>query len=253
MDLHVPGTTLFHRLHPGAKILGLLLLFTAPVVLTRIHDQLKLLLLALLLAAMTRSMRNLRRFLPFMLPFFVLTVGIWAVFKEGGDPIFRWHFLRVSAESVQYGTAMGIRLLTLTILGLSFLTVTSVEEFSQGCQSLGMGYRMSFALSLSFRLVPLFFSTVETVVLAQKSRGFDLTRRNVFQRIQGYFPLFVPIISQGLRDADGLAMALECRGFGAGPRSSIDERSWTLADILALITAAAIVAGCIWHRITTPA
>ncbi|MEW6363316.1 MAG: energy-coupling factor transporter transmembrane component T [Acidobacteriota bacterium] len=253
MDLYVAGTTLFHRLHPGAKILGLLLLFVAPVVLMQIREQMLLLLLALLLAAMTGSMRNLRRLLPFMLLFFILTVAIWAVFKQGGIPIFEWHFLRVSSESVAYGTAMGIRLLTLMILGLSFLTVTPVEEFSQGCQSLGMGYRMSFALSLSFRLVPLFFSTVETVVLAQKSRGFDLARRNVFQRIRGYFPLFVPIISQGLRDADGLAMALECRGFGAGPRSSIDERSWNLSDAVALIAAAAIVAACVWRRITSPA
>ncbi len=253
MDLYVAGTTPFHRLHPGAKILGLLLLFAAPVVLTQIREQLLLLLLALLLAATTGSMRNLWRLLPFMLLFFVLTVAIWAVFKTGGDPIIKWHVLRVSYESVAYGTAMGIRLLALMIVGLSFLTVTSVEEFSQGCQSLGMGYRMSFALSLSFRLVPLFFSTVETVVLAQKSRGFDLAHRNVFQRVRGYFPLFVPIISQGLRDADGLAMALECRGFGAGPRSSIDERSWAFADLVAVITAATIVAACVWRRITNPA
>ncbi len=146
---------------------------------------------------------------------------------------------------------MGIRLVALTILGLVFLTVTPVEDFSAGSQWLGMGYRASFALSLSFRLVPLFFNSVETVVLAQRSRGFDLSHAGPLAKLRGYTPLFVPIISQGLRDADGLAMALECRGFGAARRTAFDQATWRRRDSVAVALTLAALALCVYIRVRT--
>lgn len=201
------------------------------------------------IGAITPVIGNLRRFAPLIVFFFLMTIVLWSVFRAGGQPLFEWHFVRVSRESLEFGVAMGIRLVSLTILGLTFLTVTSVEDFSAGAQSLGMGYRASFALSLSFRLVPLFFNSVETVVLAQKSRGFDLSHAGPLAKLRGYPPLFVPIISQGLRDADGLAMAVECRGFGAGRRTALEPAIWRGRDSLAMALTVVALALSIYMRV----
>lgn len=249
MDLYTPGHSLAHRLHPGAKILCFVLLCIAPVVLNDIQSLAVVCLASLFLGAMTGALRAIGRFAPILLLFFILTVCIWALLRPVGVPIFEWHHLRASRESVAYGVAMGLRLVGLTVIGLTFLTATSVEDFSLGCQSLGMGYRASFALSLSFRLIPLFFSTIDTVVLAQKSRGLDLSRKGPIGRLRSYVPLFVPIISHALRDADGLAMALECKGFGMGPRTSLDDRRWLAKDVAAVVVSVGILTMAVWARV----
>lgn len=246
MDLYIPSHSFVHRLHPGAKILGLVLLSASPLILIRPLPLLAPLAVAGLLAVLTGAIANLRRTAPFLTLFFVLTVCLWAVFQREGPPL--GPYVPVSVAGLEHGLAMGIRLVALTVGGLVFLTATSVEEFSQGLRSLGMGYRASFALSLSFRLVPLIFSTIETVVLAQKSRGFDLSRRSLFARLRGYIPLFVPIVSLALRDADGLALAIECRGFGAGPRTAFGERPWNSVDVAALLLPIALLAVCVVWR-----
>lgn len=242
MNLYIPGGSALHRLHPAARLASFLVLCTVGVLLTRPPLLLGLLILCLILAAVSGSLPNIRKAAPLLAVFFVVTVAIWAVLRGGGEPILEWRFLSVSQESLIYAVATGIRLLTLTVLGFTYLTVTSVEDFGSGLESLGIPFRVSFALSLSFRLLPLFFTTIETVVLAQKSRGLDLSSRRVDRRLMGYVPLFVPIISHGLRDADGLAMALECRGFGSGPRATADERGWTARDTVAILTASTLLA-----------
>ena len=54
-----------------------------------------------------------------------------------------------------------------------FLSTTKVEEFTAGLARLGVPYRVGFAITLSFRLVPLFIDSALTVVQAQNLRGYD--------------------------------------------------------------------------------
>jgi len=248
MDFYIPGTSRLHRLHPGAKILALLILSISPLALSRPAHLLLPLGLAITLTLISGASRHLRSVGPYVVLFCVLTVVLWSLLRREGLPVFQWFFLSVSRESFQYGVGMALRLLTLSLFGIVFLTLTSVEAFSDGCQSLGMGYRASFALSLSFRLVPRFFTTIHLVVLAQKSRGLDLGTRSLIGRVSGYLPLFVPIITHALRDADGLALALDCRGFGSGPRRSMEETRWSGGDISALLAVVGVAAASLYVR-----
>ncbi len=249
MDLYVPGKTPLHSLHPGAKILSFLLLSVSPVVIIDSRYMACLLIVAGLLGVITGAFRTLLRMAPLIGIFFIATVFFWAFFKHEGSQVFKWHFLFVSHESFGFGIAMGLRLVTLMVLGLTFLSIMPVEEFSDGCQSLGLGYRGSFALSLSFRLVPLFFKTTQTVVMAQRSRGLDLKKKGPLARIRGFFPLFIPVISLALRDAEGLSLALECKGFGSGPRSNMHTHRWRWFDAIAITLCLIVLAGSITLRV----
>ncbi len=213
MLLYLDGGTFVHRLNPIVKILGLLFLFTIPLYFSDPTELLPIMLLFVVIAALSKSLPNLRKMLGFMVILAIFTTVLWSLFRKEGDPFFKIGFLSASPDSVLYGLGMGIRLDSMLISGLVFLSSTRVEEFTAGLRKLGVPFAVSFALSLAFRLVPLFFSTTATVIEAQKSRGLDLESGNIFARLRKYVPLLVPIFVYAIRDTDMLSMALESKGF----------------------------------------
>ena len=58
----------------------------------------------------------------------------------------------------------------MVVLGVVFLSSTTVEGFAQGLRALGLPYRAAFAITLAFRLVPTFLESGRTVVEAQRAR-----------------------------------------------------------------------------------
>jgi energy-coupling factor transport system permease protein len=142
----------------------------------------------------------------------------WSLFKRVGDPFWTLGPLSLSNESIRYGLAMAFRLNAMLLSGTVFVSCTRVEEFAYGLRALGLPFPVSFALSLAFRLVPLFFTRTGIIVQAQQSRGLDLHSGHLFQRAKKYVPLLVPIFVYAIRDTDLLAMALESKGFGMAGR-----------------------------------
>jgi energy-coupling factor transport system permease protein len=112
-----------------------------------------------------------------------------------------------------------------------FLTVTPTEDFTFALSRLGVPFVMSFALTLAFRLTPLFIETGQTIAMAQKSRGLDLDTGGILKRIRNHVPIVIPVLASGLRRADQLAVALESRGFGKEKkRTLLSEFSVTWRD-----------------------
>ncbi len=214
MVLYIPSDTLLHRLHPSTKIVGLALLLILTVAFQSPWYQLAILSGVLILARAVGAFRNLRRILPLMITVLVFSVVSWSLFRRVGDPFWAFGPFTLSVESIRFGFAMGLRLEAMLVSGMIFVSCTKVEEFAYGLRAIGLPFAVSFALSLAFRLVPLFFTRIGTVVQAQQARGLDLKSGNVLRRARKYVPLLVPIFVYAIRDTDLLSMALESRGFG---------------------------------------
>jgi energy-coupling factor transport system permease protein len=98
-------------------------------------------------------------------------------------------------------------------------------------------------MTLAFRLVPAFLESTMTVVQAQRCRGFNFDEGNVVQRIRRYVPVIVPVFIGALRRADGMAMALEARGFQSGrQRTALEEYRFRGRDVIGLLVALALTA-----------
>lgn len=203
-SLYLDKNTLIHNLHPITKIISLILTFA--LALTFIHPLflLPLLLLVLFVGAISRTLRNLRIIFPLLVALPILSLILWTIFRaERGLP-----------HAILYGLAMGIRLDTLMISGLIFLSCIRVEEFTYGLNKLGIPFRVSFAFSLAFRFLPTLLSTAGGVVEAQRSRGLELESGGIVRKVKNHIPLLIPIFMYAIRKTDTLAMALEGRGFG---------------------------------------
>lgn len=234
LSLYVPAGTGVHRLHPLTKLFGLLALVVAAFVVDRPE------LLAPLLAGVTLLLvaggggGHLRRFAPVLALVPLFTVGTWTIFYGASlDP---------SRAGFRFGVSMAVRLETFLVTGLAFLATTRVEEVAYALDRLGVPHLAGFTLTLSFRLVPVFFEAALTILAAQRCRGLDLGHGGPIRRLRRFVPILVPVFVGALRRADRMAMALELRGFNSGrPRTTLARPVPGARDAVALGVALAVV------------
>jgi len=260
MFIYLDKQSLLHRLHPVTKIVGLLLLFIWSMIFNHPLYLSIIFVMVLFLSILAKSLSNLEKFSLLLIILALFSTLLWSFFLRGPTRLFKLGFIQISKESLLYGMAMGIRIDTMIVSGIIFLSTTRTEDFTQGLSSLGLPFPVSFALSLSFRLVPTFQATTSTIIQAQKSRGLDLESGQLLKRIRKYIPLFVPILIHAIRNTDLLAMALESKGFGFRKRRTyyLQFRS-TWKDWLSIAILAGLISfsfylrrngcGVIFHRI----
>lgn len=237
--LYLDEETPIHRLDPRTKILLLLGSFVAAVLFYRPAPLFALLVILLLYGAAGRALQNLRRIWFLLLSIAVISVMSWSVFARGMTPLF-W---RVTWEGLLYGAGAAIKIDSMIVAGLIFLSTTRTEEIVLGLIRLRVPYQAAFAFSLAIRMVPTIIGTAVTVTEAQRSRGLDLTSGGPLRRLRNHIPLLVPIFLHTLRNTDQLAKALESRGFGARrERTSYLEIGFRAADGIALALGALVLA-----------
>jgi energy-coupling factor transport system permease protein len=237
--LYLDKDTAIHRLDPRTKLALLLGSFVAAVLFQRPGPLLALLLILLVYGAFGRSLENLRRIWFLLLGIAIISIASWSVFARGSTPLF-W---RVMWEGFLCGLGAAIKIDSMIIAGLIFLSTTKTEEIVLGLIHLRVPYRVAFAFSLAVRMVPTIMGTALTVIEAQRSRGLDLTSGGPLARLRKHIPLLVPIFLHTLRSTDQLAKALESRGFGARrERTSYLEIGFHAADALALALGTLVLA-----------
>ena len=234
--LYLDRRTFIHRLHPAVKIITIFGIFWSVY---WVDNPIALLPIGIILLAgaqFTRAWPNFYslRWL-FILVIFGTTVT-WILFYRQGKPLVHLGPLFVSRASLEYGFGRGIKLAELLATSVLFLSTTKVEEFAFGLAQMGVPYRVGFAITLSFRLVPLFIDSALTVVQAQTLRGYDFESGSLITRVRRYVPVTVPVFMGALRKANNMAMALEARGFGYSERpTSYVHYEMGLLDFAVLI------------------
>lgn len=248
--LYEERDSIIHRLHPVTKILCLLMSFLAALAFSHPLYVLPLFLVVLIPGFRAGAWSALKRVWPLMLLIGLVSFVLWGLLQEGQTVIYALGPLKFKRESLMFGAGMAIRLNLMLFCGLIFLASTRVEDFTAGLNAMGLPYAVSFALSLSFRLVPIFSETAETILKAQRARGLDTEAKGLLTRFRSYVPLLVPVFASALRRTDMLAMALESKGFGAsGTRTQFREYSFALKDWATLAVVVLITAGCISLRV----
>jgi energy-coupling factor transport system permease protein len=217
LTLYVPAATPLHRLHPVTKVAGLLALIIAAFLVDRPLALVPLAVGVVVLLRAAHGLGNIRRVGIMFVMVFVFTLVVWSFFYGGS--------LAPTRAGFFFGLSTAMRLDTFLAAGILFLTVTRVEEVAYALGRLGVPYTVGFTLTLSFRLVPVFFEAAASVVEAQRCRGFDFARGGIIRRLRSFVPVVVPVLIGALRRADRMAMALELRGFNSGRPRTIHLRA----------------------------
>lgn len=246
--LFIERESFFRRLHPSGKIISLVLVFVAALLLDDPCYMLGLWLIVLPAGYFSAGFRLLARLWFLFSAICLASFMLWAVFTRAGNPLFALGPLRLTEQGVLFAAGSALRLGLMLFCGLIFIASTPIENLFYGLTGLGVPFPVSFALSLSFRLVPIFSQSASTILQAQRARGL-ITSANPVRKFQSYFPLFVPVFLSALRKVDQLSVALEARGFGSGiKRTSWIQFRFSRRDWLLLVFCLLLDAGCIWLR-----
>jgi energy-coupling factor transport system permease protein len=246
VNLYLDRRTFLHRLHPLVK-LGILAATFASVY--GIDRPLAVAPVAVALGALlvcADATINVRRFWVMFVAVPVGSFVLWTFFYGYGQGAVG-AAAPPRAEAVEYAAGMALKLESFLGASVLFLSITRVEEFTEALRALGMPYRMSFAIAMAFRLVPLFLSSALSVVAAQRARGLEFSSGSVFTRLARYMPVVVPVFMGALRRADAMAIALETRGFGRqAERTRFARSRFGLRDAVAAALLVVVVGGYLW-------
>jgi energy-coupling factor transport system permease protein len=240
-----------HRLDPRTKILGFLVLSALPFVFNSPLYVAAVSLGVIALGAVARSLESYFRIRHLLVLFLVVTFTAWQVSLKGPTVVGHLGPLTLTREALLYGLAAGIRVSTVVMVGVLFISTTKVEELLHGLIRLGMPYRIGFVISMTARLIPTLALTVTTIVQAQVARGLDLEGRNPLRRVRRLAPVAIPFLVSTVRHASMLSLALEAKGFRPDmKRTYLIELRMTARDWFALLGLAASTMVCLSLRLS---
>jgi energy-coupling factor transport system permease protein len=113
-----------------------------------------------------------------------------------------------------YALVMTLRFTTLITSFALFFNSTSPEEIGIALEGVGVPRDFSLLINMSFRFVPTLANDIQIVSDALRSRGLELEKGRLYNRIKNYVYLLVPLIIFEVRRSMMIAEALEARGYG---------------------------------------
>lgn len=175
----------------------------------------------LIIGVIGKSLINIKRIFGLLIILFLFSTILWTLFFSGETLIWKCWIISIYLEPFLYGMGIGIKLSIMIISITLFISCTRIEEFDFGLNRLKLPFKINFALTNAFRLVPAFINVSQTIIQAQRIKGLDLEKDGLIQKAQGYVSLIVPIITHTIRKTNLLLQALESKGFGDTEKKSL--------------------------------
>jgi energy-coupling factor transport system permease protein len=147
----------------------------------------------------------------------------------------------ITERALAAGVGLGLRLIAIGAAGAVFvLTTDSTRLVDALVQQAGVSERFAYGALAAYQAVPRFGEDLTTLRQARRIRGLR----------GGWHPrLLVGLLVLAIRHGDRVALAMDARAFGSGPRSRYREVRWGLPDLaigtggLATLVVALVVAG----------
>lgn len=189
-----------HYVDPRGKTLFIIVITCLTIYLDQIIPLCIMLAVMLPLIYFGNFMKRWLKSLLFLTPVIFLVVLLNALFLKVDYP-------------TTTAIVLGLRLIILSgFFGLFFQTV-SPDDISQALVKFRFPYSFAWAISTAYRFIPTLAKETSIIIDAQKSRGLQIDRGNLFKRIRNMIPLLIPIFASALRRSWQLAEAIESRGW----------------------------------------
>ena len=126
----------------------------------------------------------------------------------------------ITLEAVFFGVGMSLRLLTIISAFTILTSAVHPDDIMLAMIKLKLPYKSVLVTSLSTRFIPTLIDDVERISDVQRSRGLELDRGNLVQKIRSRMAIIIPLLSNSLDRTVQVAEAMESRAFGSGDKRS---------------------------------
>ena len=185
-----------------------------------------------------------RRLAPFALAVLGIALTNLLFSTHNPDPLARELLrlgpLRITVEAVEAAAGVGARVASIVSVGAVFALTTDMTRLIDSLVQLGrVSPRFAYGALAAYQAVPRLADDLGTLRSARRLRG-----------LREWHPrLLVGLLVRAIRHADQLAVAMDARGFGAGPRTTYRPIEWSQLDAivggvaLAILVIALLIAG----------
>jgi energy-coupling factor transport system permease protein len=154
-----------------------------------------------------------------------------------GDPaaadLVRLGPVRLTSPAALAGFAVGLRVMAIATVGVVFnLTTDSTRLVDALVQQARVPERFAYGALAAYQALPRLAQDVATLGQARRIRGL---------RARWHPRLLVGLLVLAIRHGDRVALAMDARAFGSGPRTRYREVRWTALDGIAALVGLAVL------------
>jgi energy-coupling factor transport system permease protein len=142
----------------------------------------------------------------------------------GATEIARLGPLRVTSEALSTATALGLRVAAIASVGAVFALTTEPTRLMDALvQQARVPERFAYGALAAYQSIPRFAEDLTTLRQARRIRGL---------RGSWHPRLVLSLLVLAIRHGDRVAMSMDARAFGSGPRSRFREVRWSALDLV---------------------
>ena len=145
--------------------------------------------------------------------------------------------IRITAEGAMNGLGLALRVAAIACVGAVFtLTTDSTRLADALVHQARIPARFAYGALAAYQLIPQFSEDLSTLRQARRIRGL---------RGSWHPRLLLGLLVLAIRHGDRMALSMDARAFGSGPRTSYREVRWSALDVVVAIGSAVALAGAL--------
>ena len=217
---YIPRDSVVHSLCGTTKLL-FLLFFSFSTMLT--YDTRVLLALAAIGIALFPiskiRVREVRAVIYFTLAFLTVNMILLYIFSpDYGTEVYGTRTLLVklfwrydlTLEELFYLFNFALKYLSMIPVAILFISCTNPSEFASSLNSIGISYKVGYAVSLALRYIPDIQYDYHNISTAQQARGVELGKgEKLWTRIKNAATILLPLILSSLQRIDVISDVME--------------------------------------------
>src|SRR5699024_5567758 len=180
-------------------------------------------------------------FILFTIIFSLISALFMIFYGDGTHTLFKFGFIQITTESLYRGLHLAMRTITISFFGILIaFTSEIVMIFYSLMQHLKVKPKIAYAFMSAIRMVPLMFSSLIQLRKSLKMR-YQLIDKRHYRGFNKFKHLVIPLLSQNIRKAHQLSVAMEKKGFKDGPRTYYYYAPFSYKDLLLIIVVSSIL------------
>ncbi|MFX0045555.1 MAG: energy-coupling factor transporter transmembrane component T family protein, partial [Candidatus Hermodarchaeota archaeon] len=255
---YVKKDTSLDRMNPLVKLLYMALALLLVIQVWNI-ESISLLLIWIVIATAwwivgkveLRSLGFLLKLLTFLFVFLFIVQGLTYRFGDRTVIFKFFHFPIIDADTglevtnygeltvggVLFGLLIALRVVGVVTVIPIFTMTSSIAHITAAFAKIRVPQKMAFMFMTAFRFVPLVQESMDSIIEAQKIRGFDLDQAGYVDKVRrAYVPIVTPLLLLMFRRAMDLEVAINARAFGAmKERTYIEDMSFKARDYAGIL------------------
>ena len=173
--------------------------------------------------------------------FALLSSLFMILYGDGTHMLFKWGIIQISTESIVRGLHLSFTYnYSVDVWYFIGPHIRNCHDFYSLMQHLKVKPKIAYAFMAAIRMVPLIFTSLIQLRRSLKMR-YQMIDASNYRGLKRLKHLLIPILSQNIRRAHQLSVAMESKGFKDGPRTYYYKAPFSYKDILFVICVVAIL------------